>query len=92
MAAYSVPDWLCSETETRLLHLHLDGQQDRRKNDGEFDYWPVRLGIPNDIADMTLTGIEVNSEEALGQVGKALADTPLSSIAPTLIATPGTNP
>jgi hypothetical protein len=92
MAAYSVPDWLRGETETRLLHLHLDGQQDRRRSDGEFDYWPVRLGIANDVADITLTGIEVNSEEVLAKVRKALANTPWSSIAPTLAATPGTNP
>jgi hypothetical protein len=89
MAAYSVPDWLRSETETRLLYLHLDEQRGRPMTDGESDYWPVRFGIADDVADVTLTGIGVNSQRALDQVRKAIAGTPINSIVPTLIAAPG---
>lgn len=89
MAAYSVPDWLRTETETRLLYLHLDAQRGRPKNDGEFDYWPIRLGITDGVVEVTLTSIEVNSQKALDQVRKAVMGTPLSSIEPTLIAAAG---
>lgn len=86
MAAYSVPPLFRGETETRLLHLHLDSQPDFRRNDGNFDYWPIRLGTSNAVADVTLSGIEVNSEQSLDEVCKALAGTCLSSMVPTLTA------
>lgn len=92
MAAYSVPDWLRGETETRLLYLHLDHKRGRPVNDGEFDYWPVRLGITNDVSDVTLTSIQVNSQDALDQVRKAMVGTSLNSIVPTLIGAPKTTP
>jgi hypothetical protein len=80
MAAHSVPPAFQDETEIRLLYLHLGGIPDLRRNDGKFDYWPIRLGTSNRVADITLSGIDVNSEKALEQVRKVLAGTGLSAI------------
>ena len=85
MAAYSVPPAFQNETEIRLLYLHLGGAPDLRRNDGEFDYWPVRLGTSNRVSDITLSGIDVNSEKALKQARKVLAGTGLSAIEPALM-------
>lgn len=85
MAAYSVPPAFQNETEIRLLYLHLGGVPDLRRNDGEFDYWPVRLHTSNRVTDITLTGIDVNSEKALERARKVLAGTGLSAIEPVLV-------
>lgn len=85
MAAYSAPPAFQTETEIRLLYLHLGGVPDLRRNDGEFDYWPTRLGTSNRVADITLSGIDVNSEKALEQVKKTLEGTGLSAIEVNLV-------
>lgn len=86
MSALSLPTWLRNETEVRLLHMHLRGQSDDRRNDGEWDYWPVPIGGPSDIADVSLIGIEVNTDEAFQEVQQVLENSPLVSVVPIRVS------
>jgi hypothetical protein len=70
MSAYSLPEFLNDEIEVRLLHMHSRGQVGASKNDGDWDYWPVRIGAPNQVADISLVGIEAGPAADLDEIRK----------------------
>lgn len=85
-SAYSLPPRFKDEIEVRLLHMHLRGLPDLRRNDGHWDYWPVPIGGQSDVASISLLGIDVRTDKALGKVRKALegstlADVPVAEVA-----------
>jgi hypothetical protein len=50
--------------------MHSRGQVDARQNDGNWDYWPVRIGAPNQVADISLVGIEAGPAADLDEIRK----------------------
>ena len=84
MSANSIPAGFGDEVETRLLHLHFEGQPDERQQDRDGFYWPVPIDGRSSIADVALLGISVNSAENLVRVRNVLANIELGSIVPTI--------
>ncbi|NVO18022.1 MAG: hypothetical protein HXX10_28715 [Rhodoplanes sp.] len=86
MAANSVPAGFAGEAETRLLHLHFEGQPDERQRDSDNGfYWPIPINGCCAVADVTLLGVSVNSVANLARACKAIENSPLSSIEPICV-------
>jgi hypothetical protein len=82
MSAYSLPKFLDDETEVRLLHMHSRGQIDTRQNDGSWDYWPVQIGAPNQVADISLIGVEAGPDADLDKVRKIIQASAFAGVVP----------
>lgn len=90
MAANSVPAGFAGEAETRLLHLHLEGQPGERQGNSDTGlYWPIPMNGRCAVADVTLLGVSVNSAANLVRARKAIENSPLSSIEPMYVPPTG---
>lgn len=85
MSAFSLPDDLDYETEVRLLHMHVRGQPNASRPDGKFDYWPIRIDTPNDIAELSLMGIEAGPHADLDSIRKIVQSSSFARITPVRV-------
>ncbi|ASJ62243.1 hypothetical protein SMB554_24870 (plasmid) [Sinorhizobium meliloti] len=59
IGAFYLNSTVAAEDEVRLLVKRHADEVDLTRNDGEYDYWPIPIGQPNDFCDLQLTGIHV---------------------------------
>ena len=60
--------------------MHLRSEQDQHENDGRWDYWPVSIGEPNDVADIRLVAIEVGPHVGEAKIHDALKGTKFANV------------
>lgn len=68
ITAFGLPEGYDDEAEVRLMLKHHQGAPDHRKNEGGFDFWEVPIDADNDVASVTLLGVEAGRHADLAMV------------------------
>lgn len=76
IGAFYLPSTLEDEDEVRLLIKRHPGGRDGAKHDGAFEYWPVPIGIDNEICSLDIIGIHLGPNAVKSDAEAAIAKTP----------------
>jgi hypothetical protein len=78
IGGFYLPSNINVEDEVRLMmKRHKDGR-DVTQSDGQYNYWPVRIGVQNPVCMIELKGIECGPYANRDRVADAIAGTPLA--------------
>ena len=81
IGGFYLPSNLNVEDEVRLMMKRHKGGANPTQSDGQYDYWPVPIGVQNPVCMIEVTGIECGPNANRASVAVAIAGTSLAGAA-----------